>query len=199
MNEINTENDLITLIILGRGGMGVVTCAEILAEAAYMSGNFIDVHAYPSFGAERRGAPVQAYAKLSRKDKIWDRAQIQHPNILIVFDETVLDYEIVSSLHKNGIFIINSDKEPEFFSKEFNFSDETKIIVADISKLALEKDLTIDGNPIINTPILGLLSKALPDLNLINLEKVVHNRLGERLGALNYELIEEGYKMAKIR
>jgi 2-oxoacid:acceptor oxidoreductase gamma subunit (pyruvate/2-ketoisovalerate family) len=194
----NNKIDLISIILLGRGGMGVVTCAEIIAEAAYMSGNFIDVHAYPSFGAERRGAPVQAYAKLSRKHKIWDRAQIQHPNILIVFDETVLDDEIVSSLHKNGIFIINSDKEPEYFSKKFNFSHETKIIVADISKLALEKDLTIDGNPIINTPILGLLSKALPDLNLTNLEKVIHDRLGERLGALNYELIEEGYKMAKI-
>jgi len=198
MNENSAEDDLITLIILGRGGQGAVTACEIIAEAAYMSGNFIDVHAYPSFGAERRGAPVQAYAKLSRKHKIWDRAQIQHPNILIVFDETVLDYEIVSSLHKNGIFIINSDKEPEFFSKKFNFSDETKIIVADISKLALEKDLTIDGNPIINTPILGLLSKALPDLNLANLKIIVHDRLGERLGALNYELIEEGYKMAKI-
>jgi len=198
MNGNSAENDLITLIILGRGGQGAVTACEIIAEAAYMSGNFIDVHAYPSFGAERRGAPVQAYAKLSRKHKIWDRAQIQHPNILIVFDETVLDYEIVSSLHKNGIFIINSDKEPEFFSNKFNFSNDTKIIVADISKLALEKDLTIDGNPIINTPILGLLSKALPDLNLTNLKIIVHNRLGERLGALNYELIEEGYKMAKI-
>ena len=198
MNEISPENDLITLIILGRGGQGAVTACEIIAEAAYMSGNFIDVHAYPSFGAERRGAPVQAYAKLSRKHKIWDRAQIQHPNILIVFDETVLDYEIISSLQKNGIFIINSDKEPEFFSKKFNFSDETKIVVADISKLALEKDLKIDGNPIINTPILGLLSKSLPDLNLTNLKKVVINRLGDKLGVLNYELIEEGYHLAKI-
>ncbi len=197
-NEINSEDDLITLIILGRGGQGAVTACEILAEAAYMSGNFIDVHAYPSFGAERRGAPVQAYAKLSRKHKIWDRAQIQNPNILIVFDETVLDYEIISSLNKNGIFIINSNKEPEFLSKKFNFSKNIKIIVADISKLALEKDLTIDGNPIINTPILGLLSKALPDLNLENLKKVVLNRLGQKLGALNYELIEEGYNMAKI-
>ncbi|MBY9003557.1 MAG: 2-oxoacid:acceptor oxidoreductase family protein [Candidatus Lokiarchaeota archaeon] len=198
MNEISPENDLITLIILGRGGQGAVTACEVIAEAAYMSGNFLDVHAYPSFGAERRGAPVQAYAKLSRNHKIWDRAQIQNPDILIVFDETVLDYEVISSLRKNGIFIINSDKEPEFFSKKFNFSNETKIVVADISKLALEKDLTIDGNPVINTPILGLLSKALPDLNLTNLKKVVHNRLGEKLGLLNYELIEKGYHMAKV-
>lgn len=195
MNE--TENIEITL--LGRGGMGVVTCVEIIAEAAYLSGNFFDVHAYPSFGAERRGAPVQAYAKLSRIETIWDRAQIENPNILIIFDETVLNQEIASSLRKGGIFIINSEKNPEYFVNKFNISKDTKIVVADISNLALEKDLTIDGNPVINTPILGLLSKALPDLNLDNLKTVVLKRMGDNLGKINYELIEQGYNLAKIK
>jgi len=194
-----TETENIEIIIHGRGGQGAVTACEIIAEAAYLSGNFVDVHAYPSFGAERRGAPVQAYAKLSRTDTIWDRAQIENPNILIIFDETVLNQEIVSSLRKDGIFIINSEKDPEFFVNQFNLSNETKIVVADISKLAIEKDLTIDGNPVINTPILGLLSKALPDLNLDNLKTVVLKRMGENLGKINYELIKEGYNLAKIK
>ena len=189
--------DFINITIHGRGGMGIVTCAEIIAEAAYLSGNFTDVHAYPSFGAERRGAPVQAYAKLSRTDTIWDRAQIENPNILIIFDETVLNQEIASSLRKDGIFIINSDKEPEFFVKEFNLRD-VKIVVADISKSAIEKNLTIDGNPVINTPILGLLSKALPELKLDNLKTIVLKRMGEKVGKLNYELILQGYDLAKI-
>ena len=193
----NNNSDVINITIHGRGGMGVVTCAEIIAEAAYLSGNFTDVHAYPSFGAERRGAPVQAYAKLSRTDIIWDRAQIELPNILIIFDETVLNQEIASSLRKGGFFIINSDKEPEFFVKEYNLRD-AKIVVADISKLAIEKSLTIDGNPVINTPILGLLSKALPELNLKNLKAVLLKRMGEKIGKLNYELIEQGYSLAKI-
>ena len=195
MNELDNRIDI---TIHGRGGMGVVTCTEIIAEAAYLSGNFIDVHAYPSFGAERRGAPVQAYAKLSRTDTIWDRAQIENPNILIVFDETVLNQEIVSSLAQGGLFIINSEKDPEFFVNEFNLSSDTKIVVADISKLAIEKNLTIDGNPVINTPILGLLSKALPDLYLDNLKTVVLKRMGDKLGTLNYDLIEQGYNLAKI-
>jgi pyruvate ferredoxin oxidoreductase gamma subunit len=194
MNE--TEN--IEIIIHGRGGQGAVTACEIIAEAAYLSGNFVDVHAYPSFGAERRGAPVQAYAKLSRTDTIWDRAQIENPNVLIIFDESVLNQEIVSSLRKGGFFIINSEKDPEFLVNEYSLSDDTKIVAADISKLALEKNLTIDGNPVINTPILGLLSKALPDLNLDNLKVVVLKRMGEKLGKLNYELIEKGYNLAKI-
>jgi 2-oxoacid:acceptor oxidoreductase gamma subunit (pyruvate/2-ketoisovalerate family) len=191
-----TEN--IEIIIHGRGGQGAVTACELIAEAAYLSGNFVDVHAYPSFGAERRGAPVQAYAKLSRTDTIWDRAQIENPNVLIIFDESVLNQEIAASLRKDGFFIVNSEKNPQSFVNEFNLSAETKIIVADISKIAIEKNLTIDGNPVINTPILGLLSKALPDLNLENLKTVVYKRMGETLGKLNYELIEEGFNLAKI-
>jgi pyruvate ferredoxin oxidoreductase gamma subunit len=194
-----SESENIEIIIHGRGGQGAVTACEIIAEAAYLSGNFVDVHAYPSFGAERRGAPVQAYAKLSRTETIWDRAQIERPNVLIIFDETVLSQEIVSSLRHDGIFIINSEKDPEFFVKKFNLSGDSKIVVADISKLAIEKDLTIDGNPVINTPILGLLSKALPDLYLDNLKSVVLKRMGEKLGKINYELIEQGFNLAKIK
>jgi len=193
-----SELELIKIVLHGRGGMGAVTACEIIAEAAYLSGNFIDVQAYPSFGAERRGAPVQAYVKLSRTEKVYDRAQIENPNILIVFDETVLTKEVASSLESNGIFIINSDKNPEYFVKKYHLSSNIKVIVADINNLALEKNLTIDGNPVINTPILGLLSKALPDLHLENLKDILLKKLGEKLGNLNYELIEQGFNMAKI-
>ncbi len=193
-----SELELIKIVLLGRGGMGIVTACEIIAEAAYLSGNFIDVHAYPSFGAERRGAPVQAYVKLSRYEKVYDRAQIKNPDILIVFDDSVLTQEDVGSLEDNGIFIANSDKNPEHFVEKFNLSSNAKVIVADISILALEKNLTIDGSPVINTPILGLLSKALPELQLKNLKDVVLNRMGEQLGNLNFDLIEQGFKMAKL-
>ncbi len=192
------ESENVEIIIHGRGGMGVVTCAEIIAEAAFLSGNFKDVHAYPSFGAERRGAPVQAYTKLSREETIWDRAQIEFPNILIVFDESVLNHEISMSLKRGGIFIINSDKEPDFFTNNYNLKEDVKVVVADISRLSIEKNLTIDGNPVINTPILGLLSKALPELDLVNLKSVVLKCMGDKLGKLNYELIEQGYRLAKI-
>jgi 2-oxoacid:acceptor oxidoreductase gamma subunit (pyruvate/2-ketoisovalerate family) len=193
-----SELELIKIVLLGRGGMGIVTACEIIAEAAYLSGNFIDVHAYPSFGAERRGAPVQAYVKLSRHEKVYDRAQIENPNILIVFDDSVLTQVDVSSLEDHGIFIVNSDKNPEYFVKKFNLSSNKRVIVANISRLSLEKNLTIDGNPVINTPILGLLSKALPELELKNLKDVVLNRMGEQLGNINFDLIEQGFNMAKL-
>jgi 2-oxoacid:acceptor oxidoreductase gamma subunit (pyruvate/2-ketoisovalerate family) len=193
-----SDLELIKIVLLGRGGMGIVTACEIIAEAAYLSGNFIDVHAYPSFGAERRGAPVQAFVKLSRNEKVYDRAQIENPDILIVFDDSVLTQEDVSSLEDNGVFIANSDKNPEYFVEKFNLSSNIRVIVANISNLSLEKNLTIDGNPVINTPILGLLSKALPELQLKNLKDVLLNRMGEQLGNLNFDLIEQGFKMAKL-
>ena len=77
-------------------------------------------------------------------------------------------------------------------------NDSNKIIVADINKLSIEKDATIDGNPVVNTPILGLLSKALPDLSLENLGKIINKRMSEKIAKLNVELIEEGYRLAKM-
>ncbi len=197
MTVNNDEWEIINLVILGRGGMGAVTACEIIAEAAYLSGNFVDVHAYPSFGAERRGAPVQAYAKLSRKEKIWDRSEIEHPNIVIVLDDTVLNQSMTSSIEKDGILIINSEKEPIFFVEKFGLPESLNIIVADINKLALERGLIIDGSPIVNTPILGLLSRSLSELSLDNLNIVVQNRMSNELAKKNIELIEEGFKLAK--
>ena len=197
MTENNSDLDTISIVIIGRGGMGAVTACEIIAEAAYLSGNFVDVQAYPTFGTERRGTPVQAYAKLSRKEKIWDRAQIEHPNIIIVLDETVLNQVIASSLEKNGIFIINSDKEPKFFAEKFSLPKNIKIIVADINKLALERGLIIDGAPMVNTPILGLLTRSISELNLDNINKVVQKRMSDKMAKLNIELIQEGFNLAK--
>ena len=197
MTAENKNEDVIKIVIHGRGGMGVVTACEIIAETAFMSGNFEDVHAYPAFGAERRGAPVQAYAKLSRNEKLWDRAQIEQPDIIIFFDDSLLSQVIVNSLGKSGIIIINSNKEPKSFAEKYNLSKDITIIVADISKLALEKGLTIDGAPIVNTPILGLLSKSLKELSLDNLNTVIQNKMNDDLAKLNIELIEEGFKLAK--
>lgn len=192
------EKEYIKIVIHSRGGQGGVTASQIIAEAAYLSGNFEDVNANPSFGAERRGAPVQAYAKLSRKGKIWDRSEIDHPDVIIVFDETVLTQEIASSLVNDGLFIVNSDKEPKYFRNKYSLPEGVTIVIADVSKMALEKDLTIDGNPVINTPILGLLSRAIPEFKLENLKKVVKDKMGDKIGQLNAELIEQGYQKAVV-
>ncbi len=188
---------VVNIVIHARGGQGAVTASQIIAEAAFLSGELIDAHAYPSFGAERRGAPIQAYAKLSTEDQIWDRSFITNPDILIIFDDSVLNQEIVSSLEKDGTFIVNSSKDPGYFKETYDIPDKTKIIAADITKLAINNNLMIDGNPIINTPILGLLAKALPILSIENLERIINKRMNKDLSELNNELIQQGYNLAK--
>lgn len=193
------KSNIINIVIHGRGGQGAVTASQIIVESAFLSGNFVDVHAYPSFGAERRGAPIQAYARLSRNEKIWDRSEIEQPDILIVLDESILTQNVILSLKRKGIFIINSDKTPDYFASKYKFNENVKIIVADISKLAIDNDLIIEGTPIVNIPILGLLSKGIPELSLENLKKIIYKRIGNEKGKLNFELLEKGFKLAKMQ
>ncbi len=191
------EWDIINIVILGRGGQGAVTAAEIIAEAAFLSGNFVDVHAYPSFGAERRGAPIQSYAKLSKHEKLWDRSQIENPHIIIVLDITVLNESIARSIKNDGIILLDTEKEPTVYKEKFKLSNEIKIYVANISKMAIEKGLTIEGSPIINIGILGLLSKAISEIDLNNIIPIVNKRMGTELAEKNISLMEDVYKNAK--
>jgi pyruvate ferredoxin oxidoreductase gamma subunit len=49
----------------GRGGQGVVTAAELLAEAAFREARH--AQALPSFGSERMGAPVMSFCRIDDK------------------------------------------------------------------------------------------------------------------------------------
>ena len=71
----------------GRGGQGVVTAAEMLTLAAFYEGHF--AQAFPSFGSERTGAPVVAYARIDNKD-IRTHEPIQKPNVVLIQDKTLL-------------------------------------------------------------------------------------------------------------
>ncbi|MFQ6077837.1 MAG: 2-oxoacid:acceptor oxidoreductase family protein, partial [Thermodesulfobacteriota bacterium] len=71
----------------GRGGQGAVTSAELLAHAAISEGRY--AQAFPSFGPERRGAPVVAYCRIS-DDPIRIRANIYEPDLVVVLDYSIL-------------------------------------------------------------------------------------------------------------
>lgn len=191
-----TDADGITeIVIYGRGGQGCVLASQIIVEAAYLSGNYKDVVAFPSFGAERRGAPVQAYARISKDKKIWTRAQIEHPDIALVLDETVLNPMIVKGIKENGTLIINSDKTPEEIKNKFDITNKINIASANISKFCHEKDLYIEGLPIINTPILGVLAETLGSLDLDSIKKAIIKIFGKEKGEFNSSLAEEASKL----
>ena len=74
--------------IHGRGGQGVVTAAEMLALAGFMEGH--NAQAFPSFGSERTGAPVVAFARLSPSE-IRLREPVLEPDAVLIQDRTLLE------------------------------------------------------------------------------------------------------------
>jgi len=102
---------LTEIIFHGRGGQGAVTAANILASSAIKSGNK-GVQTFPLFGAERRGAPVKAFARIS-DEEIYVRSQIYEPDIVVVLDTGIMDsVDVTAGLKKDikvgGIPVVNT-------------------------------------------------------------------------------------------
>jgi len=99
---------MIEVRLHGRGGQGAVTSAELLAQAAIGIGQY--AQAFPSFGPERRGAPVQAFLRISEKP-IRLRSKIYKPDNIIILDPTLLgSVNPAEGLKQNGFVVINSNK-----------------------------------------------------------------------------------------
>lgn len=140
----------------GRGGQGAITAAQIIAEAAYFYHNKY-ITASPSFGAERRGAPIIASTRIS-DDRIRLRSPIVAPDIVVVLDETLLrDVDVTAGLKKNGILIVNSPKHPKELKLKRN---DIRVATADATKVALDLNLRSAGLLVMNTPILGAVVRA---------------------------------------
>jgi 2-oxoacid:acceptor oxidoreductase gamma subunit (pyruvate/2-ketoisovalerate family) len=147
--------------VSGRGGLGAVTGAEILAKAAFLSKNFKDVCSFPTFGTERRGAPVHAFTRVSTDELIWTRQQIYNPDILVVIDETILTDELLNSIKPNGTFVLNTDKCAQEIVDLYNIPDDKTVAVSNITHECFKHNLVVGGVPMLNTPSIALLTKFL--------------------------------------
>jgi pyruvate ferredoxin oxidoreductase gamma subunit/2-oxoisovalerate ferredoxin oxidoreductase gamma subunit len=161
---------MIQIRIHGRGGQGVVTSAELLAIAGYHAGHF--AQAFPFFGVERSGAPIQAFARLD-SEPIIVREHVYQPDFIIIQDASLLASTDVlfGATAKTKIIINTSLNAAEILEKikagkVQSFIPSLKNIQAlDASKIAVE----ILGKNIMNTTILGALAK---DTDLITLEGI---------------------------
>ncbi len=142
---------MIEIRIHGRGGQGAVIASEIIAEAAFREG--LHVQAFPSFGSERRGAPVAAFVRLD-DEPVLIRTEIYQPDGLIVLDQSLILQKLVDVTQglKDGAWIlINSHHGPERFTDLGPYT----IATVDASHIALEHRLGSLTAPIVNTSILG--------------------------------------------
>jgi 2-oxoacid:acceptor oxidoreductase gamma subunit (pyruvate/2-ketoisovalerate family)/2-oxoacid:acceptor oxidoreductase delta subunit (pyruvate/2-ketoisovalerate family) len=171
----------------GRGGTGAVLASKALAKAAFYAGK----HAvtFPSFGAERRGAPVLPFIRIDNK-KIYQRTQIYEPDIIVVLDKSLLELcDVANGLKTEGIGVLNSTKKPE----QISLSKPVKAWVIDANKIACE---TL-GHTITNSVMLGALVRATDIVSLEDLERgilsVFKTKLDESVAKRNVEAARIAY------
>ncbi len=169
----------------GRGGQGAVTSAEILAEAAISEGKY--AQSFPSFGPERRGAPVLAFVRISPDQPIRNRASITQPDVVAVLDPSLLRIvKVASGLKAGGVVIVNTIKTARQIREEFQI--QATIATVGATKIALENL----GVPITNTTMIGAVVRVTEAVKLGSLVEPINKRFG-RLAERNIAAMNRAY------
>jgi len=155
---------MIEIKISGRGGQGVVLASQILAAAFFRNGMW--VQAFPSFGAERRGAPVSAFVRADREEMTL-RCGVYRPEWIIVLDAQLLQNPVIlSGLKENGSILVNGKEIPEGFQKP----GESQVFMVDAVAIAHSCRLGSASFPIVNTAMAGAFART---SGMIPLESVL--------------------------
>jgi pyruvate ferredoxin oxidoreductase gamma subunit len=174
----------------GRGGQGAKTAAALLAEAALEQGKY--VQSFPEYGAERQGAPVRAFVRISDKP-IRQHTGITEPDIVVVVDPTLVKSIPVTDglLKETGVLIVNTNEHANQIKEKTHF--EGKIITVDATKIAIEEL----GKPVTNMAMLGALQKA---ANVVDMEtlknytiKHFSKKLGDEIARRNVNCLMRAY------
>lgn len=189
-NAVQTKNDLINVTIHGRGGQGAITASNLLCECAFRAG-FKDVLDIPKIGAERRGAPIQGFVRLSRVNEIKMYTGVRNADYTLVFDYTLLDIpSVVSSL--SGEVLVNA---PDFVNLDC-IDPNLDVWIVDATGISMNNGLLIAGFPILNTLILGAFAKMTGMYSLDIIKEVYKARFGKNWEK-NYIAAEQAYKSVK--
>ena len=185
------KNRLIEIRWHGRGGQGAVTSAELVAQAAISEGKY--AQAFPSFGPERRGAPVLAFVRISSQEPIRIRAEIVQPDIVVVLDPGLLSIvNVILGLKENGMLVINTRKSFEDIEAQI----KTKCRLAKIDATGIAREIL--GVPITNTTMVGALVRASGVVELESLVEPLRQRFA-RLAERNINAMQKAYDETQVK
>jgi pyruvate ferredoxin oxidoreductase gamma subunit len=181
----------IAIRLHGRGGQGAVTLAEIVAQAAISEGKY--AQAFPSFGPERRGAPVQAYIRIDDNRPIRNRAGVIFPDIVVVLDPGLLNIvNVTAGLREDGMLVVNTRQTLD--NIDIKLGEKQELAIIDATSIARE----ILGAPIVNTTMIGALVKARGVVNVESLLEPLKKRFG-RLAEKNINAMKKAYEETLIK
>ena len=173
--------------IHARAGQGAITTGALLGAAAFVKGRY--ALAFPTFGAARMGAAMNAFVRLSDKE-IRLRCQVYEPDYLLIMDPTLMrGYDVFSGARKGGIAIVNQ-KEPVTPPAHVQDFKVYSVPGNDIAKEVM-------GRPIGNTAILGAFAAATGEIDLPSLEKTIRERFSGKVAEMNVTAAKRGYEYMK--
>jgi pyruvate ferredoxin oxidoreductase gamma subunit len=180
---------MIEIRIHGRGGQGNVAAAELLSIAAFKDGKF--AQAFPSFGAERIGAPVQAFVRIDDK-KIRTREEVRTPGYLIVQDSFLIGaVPVLDGIKPDGLILVNSDEAPE----DLNIKTTARVETIPATEIALE----IIGRPIPNAIMIGAFCSITGLVSIDAVQEAIMEKFPGRVGENNVAALERAVEIMEKR
>jgi pyruvate ferredoxin oxidoreductase gamma subunit len=192
MTKSNNQNKPYEIRWHGRGGQGAITAARIVAKCAFKKG-YLGVTAAPSFGAERRGAPVSALTRLSA-EPIRTVSQVETPDAVVVLDDSLLNYPEVMSGFSGDTWLIINTSQP---AKELGIRPGIKVATVDATRVCRELGLIVNGQTVVNTAIVGALARAIDTIDLETIRIVIKENFSNSY-QINISAMEKTYESTKL-
>ena len=184
---------MVEVRIHGRGGQGVVTAADMVAMAAFHEGRH--AQAFPSFGSERTGAPVVAYARI-RDTAIRTREPVLHPDLIIVQDPTLLPIlDVFAGLTPQGFALVNSSRSAQELGLEEVVDAFPRGHVVTIPATDIAREHT--GRTVPNAVLLGGMAALAHPFDLESVERAIHERFPGKVGEMNVAAARAAYRLVE--
>jgi pyruvate ferredoxin oxidoreductase gamma subunit len=188
------STDVLEIRWHGRGGQGAKTAAAMVAEVSVGAGKH--AQAAPEYGAEREGAPIRAYTRIS-SDAIRTHDAIYYPDIVVVLDDTLLETQgVESGLSDDGLLLVNTQRSPAEVRAALGLEGR-RIYTIDATKIALEEI----GRPIPNTVMIGALCAVTGVVDVPHIDKMIDKKLGGKLSegvlAGNKKAVQRAFEEVK--
>jgi pyruvate ferredoxin oxidoreductase gamma subunit len=173
--------------IHGRGGQGAVLAAELLVVAAFEDGRY--GQAFPAFGGERRGAPVQAFVRLDTRP-VRVRYRVNQPDYVIILDRTLPEMvDVLSGIKPGGLAFVDSEKSPAALL----WSAEAPVYAVPATHIAME----VFGQPLVNPAMLGAWAAGTGEVSLEAIQHAYQHRFPGALGEKNSRAAQMGFDFIK--
>ena len=172
------------MILVGRGGEGVVLASQLLADTFARAGFW--VQSFPEFKAERRGAPISAFLRWDEASPIHRRYKVHDCDALAVVSPSPPSPQLLSTVRPGGVVVVNRERR-------FEQAGPFDIARVPASRIARDHDiLSMEGRPMGNVAVLGACVRLLLPDGLDYLEQAITARMGGA-AAMNVVAAREGY------